>query len=122
MAKVLFDQNMTRRLKPLLAGHNVSTAEQMRWDLLKNGDLIRAAESAGFEILVTADTKMYTQQKHYDRLIALLVLMPNRWAVIRNNVEPILAALSRAQPGGHETLIMTEGGVPAAAKAGRSRR
>jgi len=50
---VLFDQSTPVPIRPSLKGHTVETAWQRGWDKLKNGDLLRAAEEAGFEVLVT---------------------------------------------------------------------
>ncbi len=106
----------------MLVGHRVFTAEEMLWDTLRNGNLLAAAEAEGFEVMITADTKMKKQQSHIERKIALLVLTPNRWAVIQQNAPAILEALARVEPGGHELLVMMENGVPAQAKARWSRR
>ncbi len=46
---VLFDQSTPVPIRPFLKGHTVETAWQRGWDKLKNGDLLRAAEGAGFE-------------------------------------------------------------------------
>jgi hypothetical protein len=37
------------QLKPVLEGHSTSTACEMQWDRLANGDLLAAAEAAAFE-------------------------------------------------------------------------
>ena len=51
--RVLFDQGAPAPLRRFLAGHEVRTAFEMGWDTLSNGELLRAAESAGFGVLVT---------------------------------------------------------------------
>jgi hypothetical protein len=52
---VLFDQGTPAPLRHALAGHVVETAYERGWSSLKNGELIAAAESAGFEVFVTTD-------------------------------------------------------------------
>ncbi len=42
-------------LRVFLAEHTVRTAAQQGWDQLKNGDLLNAAEAAGFDLLLTTD-------------------------------------------------------------------
>ncbi len=59
---VLFDQATPVPLRPFLKGHKVETAYQRRWDKLKNGDLLKAAQEAGFEVLVTPDKNVRYQQ------------------------------------------------------------
>jgi hypothetical protein len=52
---VLFDQGTPVPIRPFLVGHTVETTAQRGWDKLKNGELLEAAEEAGFEVLVTPD-------------------------------------------------------------------
>lgn len=49
-------------LIPFLTGHIVTTAKDAGWDKLMNGELIEAAEKAGFEVLLTTDKNMVYQQ------------------------------------------------------------
>jgi len=46
--KVLFDQGTPVPLRRLLPGHDVSTAYEMGWSTLMSGELLAAAEAAGF--------------------------------------------------------------------------
>jgi len=59
---VLFDQSTPVPIRNFLKGHTVETAWQRGWDKLKNGDLLRAAEEVGFEVLVTPDKNIRNQQ------------------------------------------------------------
>jgi hypothetical protein len=43
-------------------GHTVRTTEDEGWSGLENGDLLFAAEQAGFEIVLTADRRIRYQQ------------------------------------------------------------
>jgi len=56
--RVLFDQGTPVPLRQLLTRHDVSTAFERGWSRLKNGELLIAAESAGFAVLVTTDTNL----------------------------------------------------------------
>lgn len=57
--KVLLDENLDHALRPLLGEHEVVTAAYMGWAGLKNGELLRAAERGGIEVLVTGDHCSY---------------------------------------------------------------
>ena len=59
---VLFDQNTPVGIGKSLPGHVVRTARQQGWDTLANGELLPAAEEAGFNILLTADQNLAYQQ------------------------------------------------------------
>jgi hypothetical protein len=52
---VLFDQGTPVPIRPFLKEHTVQTASESGWDTLQNGELLRAAEAAGFNVLVTPD-------------------------------------------------------------------
>ncbi len=53
--KVLFDNNVPAPLRNRLAEHTVDTAQKIGWQELKNGELLAAAEAAGFDVLVAGD-------------------------------------------------------------------
>jgi hypothetical protein len=46
---------MPRSLLATLPSYSVETARRMGWDTLTNGDLLAAAEAAGFDIMIIAD-------------------------------------------------------------------
>lgn len=99
MPRILFDQNVPRALAKLLTGHEVRTAADQGWEELTNGDLLKAAEDAGFLAMVTADQSIRYQQNLAGRKIALVVLSTNHWKTLRENAVPITAALARAREG-----------------------
>jgi hypothetical protein len=61
-------------------------------DTLRNGDLLDAAEAAGFDVLVTTDKNIQYQQDLTSRKIALVVLGNPQWPVLRLHVERVVAA------------------------------
>ena len=60
LLKILFDQGTPVPLRKHLE-HQVSTAYEQQWDALSNGDLLTAAESEGFDVLVTTDQNLQYQ-------------------------------------------------------------
>jgi hypothetical protein len=52
---ILFDQSTPAPLRFHLKAHTVTEARDRGWDRLVNGDLLNAAEAAGFEVFLTAD-------------------------------------------------------------------
>ena len=71
---ILFDQGTPVPIRRFLAGHKVETTAQRGWDTLKNGDLLKAAQDAGFEVLVTPDNNIRYQQDLKAFAIAIVVL------------------------------------------------
>ncbi len=47
--RILFDQGTPLPLRRALIAHGVETAWQRGWSELSNGDLLTAAEAAGFD-------------------------------------------------------------------------
>lgn len=60
--RVLFDQATPVPIRTYLNQHIVRTAAQQGWDTFTNGDLLVAAEAAGFDVLLTTDKNMRYQQ------------------------------------------------------------
>jgi len=52
--KILLDECVPWPMHRLLAGHECMTAQQRGWGGIKNGDLLRLAESE-FDLFITAD-------------------------------------------------------------------
>jgi hypothetical protein len=73
MSRILLDQNVPRGLRQHLRGHDVETAAHRSWGTLANGELIAAAEAAGFQFLITADQNLRYQQNIAGRVIAIVV-------------------------------------------------
>jgi hypothetical protein len=101
---VLFDQGTPVPLRPFLAGHKVETAGQRGWDKLRNGELLEAAEEAGFAVLVTPDKNIRYQQNLTLRRIALVVLGNPQWPVLCQHVERVVIAVNAAQPGSYTVV------------------
>ena len=97
--RVLFDQATPVPIREFLIGHTVRTAAQEHWDTLKNGDLLTAAEQAGFDVFLTTAKNLQHQQNLAGRTIAIVVIdiqqrfsrtLPGSWP---QSTAPSLAAL-----------------------------
>jgi predicted nuclease of predicted toxin-antitoxin system len=82
--KVLLDECLPRPLKHDLPEHEVATVGEMGWAGIKNGALLRLAETA-FEVFITADQNLEYQQNLRSTLLAIVVLVApdNRVATLR---------------------------------------
>lgn len=98
---VLFDQGTPVPIRPFVKGHTVQTTAERGWDTLENGELLKAAGAAGFDVLVTPDKNIRYQQNLKVRTIALVVLGDPRWPVLRLHVERVVAAVNAARPGSY---------------------
>ena len=79
---ILFDNNVPRGLARTLNAHTVVEARERGWHLFENGDLLRAAEDAAFDVLVTSDKGIRYQQNSTGRKLALVVLTQGRWRLV----------------------------------------
>ena len=102
--RILFDQGTPVGIRDSLPEHFVRTVRQEGWSTLLNGELLRAAEEAGFDVLLTTDKNLVYQQDLKHRKIAVLALGRSRWSLIQPVRERISAAVRTAKPGSY-TLI-----------------
>jgi len=85
-------------LRRELTGHHIATAYEMGWAELKNGELLKIAETA-FEVFITTDQNLRYQQKLTGRRLAILVLPTTSWPKIRAHVAEVVAAVNELRPG-----------------------
>jgi hypothetical protein len=97
--RVLFDSRSPRAIASALHDHTVTESRSLGWEELKNGDLLDAAESAGFDVFVTTDKNIRYQQNLSKRKISLVVLGRGRWRLIRPVLSQLVAAVNGATPG-----------------------
>jgi len=97
--RILFDHGTPAPLIPFLEGHTVTKAKDAGWDKLANGDLLQAAEKAGFKLLLTTDKNMAAQQNLKSRTIAIVVLGNSQWRIVKRYIRRIAASVNAAAPG-----------------------
>ena len=102
--RILFDHGTPAPLQSFLTGHTVREAKAQGWDTFKNGDLLAAAEAAGFDVLITTDKNIRYQQNLTGRAIAIIVLGNAQWPVLRLRVALVVAAVNAAMPGSYVEL------------------
>lgn len=95
---VLFDQATPVPIRQFLSQHTVRTAYQQGWSELKNGALLAAAESAGFDVFVTTDRNMNYQQNLTNRKLALVVLDQQQWPALRPHISLVVKAVNESRP------------------------
>ena len=96
---ILFDHGTPAPLRSFLAGHTVKKTQDLGWDTLNNGDPLRAAEEAAFEVFLTTDKNIRYQQNLAERVIAIVVLGNSRWPLVQHHVDRVVEAISAAKPG-----------------------
>jgi len=99
--RLLIDECIDERLRHSFPAHECQTARYAKLAGLKNGELLSAAESAGFDVLVTVDQSIPDQQNLMDRKIALMILVAptNRLRDLLRLIPAALVVLNGIQPG-----------------------
>jgi hypothetical protein len=72
--KILLDHNVDRRFIRHLPGHDVQTTRQMRWEELSNGQLIQAAATTGFDVMLSVDKNLRHEQ-NLDKLPLPIIVL-----------------------------------------------
>lgn len=101
---ILFDQGTPVPLRSALVGHSVETAYERGWSNLSNGGLLAAAETASFDLLVTTDQNLRSQQNLSGQRLAIIVLPTTRWPEIQRHVADVIAAVASIQAGEYRKL------------------
>ena len=103
----MFDQCTPCQLrKHLLPVHEVTRCAEIGWEEVGNGELINAAEAAGFDLMISCDQNIKYQQNLSHRTISLVVLGSNHRPTVLRFVSEILKAVCEAKPGSYEFIEM----------------
>lgn len=99
--KVLLDENLPHQMRLELPGHDVFTTAYMGWCGVENGDLLRRAATAGFDVLVTNDRGLEYQQNLTGLPLAVLVVLApaNTIEALRPAFPALLGALQDLRRG-----------------------
>lgn len=110
---ILFDHGTPKGLIHSLREHTVHTAQAMGWDRLSNGALLKAAEDAAYDVLLTTDRRIRYQQNLSARRIALVVLTGStKWSRVRQHTDEIAAVVGTAVPGSYVEVEIPFDGKP----------
>ena len=72
--RILLDENLDWRLVRGLLGYEVKSVQRLGWAGIQNGVLLKKAEEAGFEVLITMDSNMTFQLNLAGRRLKIVVL------------------------------------------------
>ena len=99
--RFLLDENLDWRLRRDLAAHHVDSVPLIGWAGIENGELLRKAVEAGFDVLITMDSNMVHQQNLAKYSIAVVALRApsNRLADTRPLMPALLALLPHIKSG-----------------------
>jgi hypothetical protein len=104
--RVLFDENMPRKLRRDLPEFFIRTAQEEGWSAFKNGELLRRAAET-FDVVLTIDQRMRYQQNVPQFMIGVVVieLRDARLVYLRTLVPQLREAIETIGPG--EVIVVT---------------
>jgi len=99
--RILIDECIDERFRGSLPGHDCQTARYAGLAGLKNGELLTAAETAGYDVFLTVDQGIEYQQNLTGRNIAIIIFRTksNRLKDLLPHVSACLAHISSIRPG-----------------------
>lgn len=98
--RVLLDECIPRKVKRQLADHEVKTVPEAGWAGIKNGSLLRLAESS-FDVFVTVDKNLAHQNdlSALDLAVVVLDALDNKIATLEPLVARAADAIKDLRPG-----------------------
>ena len=106
MKRLLLDNCVDIRFGALLSGLQVQHARDVGWGSLANGELLEAADLAGFDVMITVDKQMRFQQSLKEKRISVVVL--NSRFVSLEDIAPlaplVLAAIESVPPASFQII------------------
>ena len=102
--RILFVHGTPSGIARSLADHEVTEAVERGWHTISNGELLDAAEAAGFELFVTADKNIRYQQNLTSRQITIVVLGNSTRRAVRRYLDQIASVVAGAKPGSYSEV------------------
>ena len=98
--RLLLDENFPADFAKLLVGHEVATVHSLGWSGVKNGELLRRAQSV-CDVFVTLDRNLEFQQniKALPFGVVVVSAISNRMVHLTPQISSLLEAASRVTPG-----------------------
>lgn len=99
--RVLLDECLPLDFRHCFPSHDAHTVQWAGLKGMKNGELLRAAEAAGYDVLLTADQGIPHQQRSAGRRLSVILIRSrtNQIDDLLPLVDAILQSLEIIQPG-----------------------
>ena len=99
--RILLDECLPLDFRRSFPNHDAHTAQWAGLKGKKNGELLRAAEIAGYDVLLTVDQGIPHQQRSADRKLSIILVRSrtNQIGDLLPLVDAIIRTLETIQPG-----------------------
>ena len=98
--RLILDECLPRVFAAELLGHDVQTVQQAGFDGIKNGELLKRIEAAGFHAFITIDKNLPSEQRIHQLPFGIVVLRAktNRLQDVRPLARKVVEALKTLKP------------------------
>ena len=103
--KVLLVENLDHALRKLLGDHDVVTVSHMGWSGIENGELLRAAEVGGMDVLLTGDQTLCFEQNLAGVRLAIVALSAIQLPILKEHLPRIITAIDQAKLGSFQAVV-----------------
>ena len=103
-SRILLDNNVPVHLIPSIRPLEAVHASTLGGATLSSGQLIRAAQEAGFSVMIRCDQSIEHQQNLSEQPLTFVVLLTTHWPTIRDKIAAVLHAIETATPGSYVTV------------------
>ena len=90
--RILVDECVPRQIVRFFPDHEVRTVPEVGWSGIKNGELIKLADTH-YDIFITSDRNLRCQQNLKDRKITIIELSTNDRDIILMSQEKLIHSL-----------------------------
>ena len=91
---VLLDESLPRQLALEFSEFECRTVRQQKWTGFSNGELLRKAESEGFNVFVTADQNLQYQQNLSNSNLGIIVVAARSNRI--NDLKPLVPKIKES--------------------------
>ncbi|MBA3518341.1 MAG: hypothetical protein H0T75_12025 [Rhizobiales bacterium] len=102
--RVFFDENIPRQLRHVLPGHEISSVEVEGWKGKDNGELL-ALIVGRFDVLITSDDNLSSQQNLIGRNLSIVVVPTNKLTLLRANAAALRITLEEMASYDHQVIV-----------------
>ena len=103
--KVVVDEGVPRQLVSALVDAGLDAHRfKSDWKQIENGRLIAAVEAEGYDVLLTNDKNMASQQSLKGKTLAVVALPTNKRSAVMARVADIVDTVRRARCGDHVVM------------------
>ncbi len=102
--RIFLDENVPVQIANALSGHEISSVWKEQLDGITNGKLLLYIEQR-FDLLITADANMLSQNTFLARAISVIVLPTNSLSRLLGNIPAIQQTVMDIEPLDHRVAV-----------------